>query len=208
MKPDREPYARIIVAIVTLAVLPTLGIAHFGPADWFTNLQNWQSGLGAYLGALFGLGAILIGALFNAGLNRARDDRQREQELRALAGALRSEVRSVASDTNQLYKVMLDNYPDDNFEIANHAEQAMILARLHFPVFSANVGKLGMMDAHLAADIVEFYRSARAALTHLAEMGPGPPPVGVEINIMNSFPVMGNALARKLTETGQLPPEP
>lgn len=72
MKPEREPYIRIIAGILAVAALPPLGVIFFDGSESLTILKDWQSGVGAFWGALFGLGAILIGALCNADLNRTR----------------------------------------------------------------------------------------------------------------------------------------
>ena len=64
--------------------------------DW---LQQLSGGAGAFLGALagsfFGLLAILAGALYNAHLNRKRDDRIRQQDTYAAAQAVLGELQAV-----------------------------------------------------------------------------------------------------------------
>ena len=64
--------------------------------DW---LQQLSGGAGAFLGALagsfFGLLAILGGALYNAHLNRKRDDRIRQQDTYTAAQAVLGELQAV-----------------------------------------------------------------------------------------------------------------
>lgn len=71
--------------------------------DWlqvfWTWVQTLPSGAASFVGSLtgasIGLIAIVIGALFNAHLNRRRDDRLRKQDARASATALRAELSAI-----------------------------------------------------------------------------------------------------------------
>src|SRR5262249_60880753 len=61
--------------------------------DWLGTLSQGQATfLGSLVGAFVGLLALLLGALFNAHLNRKRDDRLRAEERRSAAVALRAEL--------------------------------------------------------------------------------------------------------------------
>jgi len=61
-------------------------------------LQSLSGGAATFIGSLtgsaIGLIAILIGALFNAHLNRRRDDREQANERRSIAAALLAELGS------------------------------------------------------------------------------------------------------------------
>jgi hypothetical protein len=62
--------------------------------EWLQGLSDGAATfIGSLTGSLVGLLAILAGALFNAHLNRRRDDRLRQEEVRAVAVALQSELR-------------------------------------------------------------------------------------------------------------------
>jgi hypothetical protein len=69
-----------------------LGLA---PGIWH-GLRDASQGQATFLGTLtgssIGLIALLIGALFNAHLNRRRDDRLRREEQRTVAAALQAEL--------------------------------------------------------------------------------------------------------------------
>lgn len=207
MKLEREPYVRIIVGIVAVAAIPPLGLILFEGSESLAVLKDWQSGVGAFWGALFGLGAILIGALFNADLNRRRDDRLREQEARALAAALRAEISAAAADIYHAYQICRDSgdtLPPDA------RDKEMLLSYLGFPVYDAAATKLGLLDENLAGDVVKFYRSAKRAIIHLAEIGPGEPPypaAGSVTNIFTALPLQRDIIVRHLTEFGGLKPE-
>jgi hypothetical protein len=64
-------------------------------------LQNLSGGAAMFIGSLtgsaLGLVALLVGALYNARLNRQRDDRLREVEARGLAAALRAELGGICA---------------------------------------------------------------------------------------------------------------
>ncbi len=170
MKPESEPYIRIVVGILAVAAIPPLGIAHFGPDDWFTNLQNWQSGVGAFWGALFGLGAILIGALFNADLNRKRDDRLREEETRALAASIHAELIAsawIVSHLNNQIEIIRKAYSDApdpaKFQKRVAAAQADLTAPT-FDVFKANLDRIGLLGAPTATNLVASVNFALAVI--------------------------------------------
>src|SRR2546423_1574309 len=69
----------------------------------FEEFIKWLSGLnggaatfvGAFTGSAVGLVAILLGALYNAHLNRKRDDRLRRDEARSIAAAIRAELVAI-----------------------------------------------------------------------------------------------------------------
>jgi hypothetical protein len=100
------------------------------------------SGQATFLGSLIGflalLGGALGGALFNAWLNRRRDDRLRREEQRAVATALRAELagctKILLSDAELL------NYSTSmpNFTIADLAHAIRIMPHV--------IPKLGLLD--------------------------------------------------------------
>src|SRR5215469_5238855 len=69
----------------------------------FTNFWNWLGALqpasasfvGTVAGSSLGLIALLVGALFNAHLNRKRDDRLRNEDARSVAVALKAELSGI-----------------------------------------------------------------------------------------------------------------
>ncbi|WP_417793095.1 hypothetical protein [Terasakiella pusilla] len=87
--------------------------------------QGVATFLGAMAGASIGLIAILIGALFNAHLNRKRDDRERKLKSDSLLRALRGElvsVRQVLSENGRAFKDSISHdcdliFPDPSLMI-------------------------------------------------------------------------------------------
>ena len=65
----------------------------------FEWLQGLSGGAAAFVGSLtgsaIGLVALLLGALFNAYLNRRRDDALRNADARSVAAALRAELITI-----------------------------------------------------------------------------------------------------------------
>ena len=55
---------------------------------------------------LFGLIALIIGALFNSHLNRRRDDRQRAEEAKAVAAALYGEMIPLRKEVALLARIV------------------------------------------------------------------------------------------------------
>ena len=66
--------------------------------DWLNNLSDGAATfIGAFTGAIGGLIAILMGALYNARLNRKRDDRLRMQDANVLRIALLEDAENGSS---------------------------------------------------------------------------------------------------------------
>src|SRR5262245_48778168 len=64
--------------------------------EWIGKLPAGSASfVGTLTGSSFGLFALLIGALFNAHLNRRRDDRLRDADRAAVAAALHAELSSI-----------------------------------------------------------------------------------------------------------------
>jgi hypothetical protein len=73
--------------------------------EWLRPMWEWLQSLsrgaatfiGSLTGSAIGLIALLFGALYNARLNRKRDDRLRQVDTRGVAAALQAELRSVCA---------------------------------------------------------------------------------------------------------------
>src|SRR4051812_48773426 len=113
---------RALIVLILLAVIVSWEVWFFAPCsntgtehcgeEWvvlaglrwsmhlFNEVGQWLQSLhggappflGALTGSLLGLLGILVGALFNANLNRKRDDRLRQQEALLVIVALRVEL--------------------------------------------------------------------------------------------------------------------
>ncbi len=73
--------------------------------DWasvYQELRGWQ----ALIGSLLGFGGLVIGALFNAHLNRKRDDRLRDTGAVTIALSLYGEIRLLRETAAELARVL------------------------------------------------------------------------------------------------------
>src|SRR5712672_3531284 len=74
--------------------------------EWLSGLSGGAATfIGSLTGSLIGLLALLAGALFNAHLNRRRDDRLRKDETRAIATAIQAELLGI-------HRTLVDNATD------------------------------------------------------------------------------------------------
>ena len=146
----------VIFAVVLAALFAGPLLIHFWPA-----IEALSGGgaafLGALVGAAAGLGAILTGALYNAKLNRDRDDRLREQEAKAIAVALRAEIIALMSDA----ETRLDFLQD--FREAAAVLKIVDIARFDLPakpMYANNTYRLGRLGDRVAFRVVEAHGTA------------------------------------------------
>jgi hypothetical protein len=130
--------------------------------DWIATLpQSTATFLGALTGSSIGLIAILIGALFNAHLNRRRDDRLRLDEARAVATALQAELagwhRSLLNNAAELKKA------ENDFAVPDFASHETIKSEL--------LSKLGLLDLETLRSVLDAYVIARQYAGHLVMRG-------------------------------------
>ncbi|GGI90802.1 hypothetical protein GCM10007973_28890 [Polymorphobacter multimanifer] len=136
--------------------------------DLYTELKGWQGAIGAVLG----FAALIAGALFNFRLNRKRDERLRNEEIVSIACALYGEIvilrQSVARMANAVgYRYIrhgfqgdqpIDKYFVEQFAIANPK------------LYLALASKVGMLQSHLALEVVRFYARVEEAETWLPRL--------------------------------------
>jgi hypothetical protein len=109
------------------------------------------------LGPTLAFFTAIAAALFNAHLNRRRDDRLRNEEARTLALALQAEVQ-VAAEILERRMGMLSRYFDEKDSIREWPVEVLTEYQSWPPseVFRNSVGKLGLLG-DLAYDVVRFY---------------------------------------------------
>jgi len=116
-----------------------------------TASQGQASFLGTLAGSSIGLVALLLGALFNAHLNRKRDDRLRREEQRAVATALRTELagcrRALLTNIQELEKE--DSTPGGLVEMPVLAHLVWIMPRM--------IKKLGLLDEETIDKVANAY---------------------------------------------------
>jgi hypothetical protein len=104
--------------------------------------------VGSLTGATFGLGAIIVGALFNACLNRRRDDRLRRVEAQMLATVLSAEL-------SLLKKLLLEHADglERGVQNAFHVTDMYSLVR----ILPEMLPKLGLLGHDAVTQVVTAY---------------------------------------------------
>jgi hypothetical protein len=121
--------------------------------EWLRDLSQGQASfLGSLTGAAIGLIALLLGALFNAYLNRRRDDRLRREDQRAVAIALRSELEG-------LRRILKDNAEDLKQRAPKPDEEILLVAdpASSIRIMPEMVSKLGLLDGAIISSVVKAY---------------------------------------------------
>jgi hypothetical protein len=119
-------------------------------SKWFATLPpSNASFLGTLTGSTLGLIALLIGALFNAHLNRKRDDRLRRDDARSVISALKAELSGI-SETLQRNADSLDN-PEGGFVAPDIAHSVRVMPYL--------LPKLGLLDVETTREVIGIYVS-------------------------------------------------
>jgi hypothetical protein len=116
--------------------------------DWLQNLSGGAAVfVGSLTGASIGLIAIVIGALFNAHLNRRRDTALRREEAKTLAVALCAEL-------NGINRTLIENAttlsnPGSDFYTPDISHSVRLMPHL--------VSKLGLLDGDTIREVVDAY---------------------------------------------------
>jgi hypothetical protein len=124
--------------------------------NFYTEFKQLQPFIGSVVGFL----ALLMGALYNAKLNRERDEKVRDSEARSVATAIYNEMivlrREVADRARTVAAIYARNGTeryktafDDHFLKANQLSEPMI--------YNALLPKIGLLEANLLAGVVRFY---------------------------------------------------
>ena len=128
--------------------------------DWkciYAELKGWQSGLGA----LLGFGAIIVGALFNAHLNRKRDTRLRLDEAIAVASALYGEIIILRKAVAQLANAVAHRYVENGMgRLREEPFDRHFIEQFALPpltLYSSLAAKVGLLPNQIALGIVRFY---------------------------------------------------
>jgi hypothetical protein len=141
--------------------------------DWelvYSELKGWQTGIGS----LAGFVALMTAALFNARLNRKRDERLRSEEVITVASALYGEIvilrQAVARMANAVGSRYMDHglgtFRGEPFD--QHFVEGIALPPLRlYPSLSE---KVGILPSDVALEIVRFYARVEEAQTWLPRL--------------------------------------
>jgi hypothetical protein len=125
-----------------------------GLAVW-TWLQGLSGGAATFVGSLtgsaLGLIALLIGALFNAHLNRRRDDRLRDEERKGVVRGLRAELARIRVSLMRNIEDLAQPKNDFNIPDIAHSVRVMpgLLPRINL-LIADSIGEV--IDAYVSID--------------------------------------------------------
>lgn len=107
--------------------------------------------MGTLTGSTLGLIALLIGALFNAHLNRKRDDKLRDVDRVAVASAIYAELTGVHRTLLENAKRLIDHPPPvgEGFVVPDLAHSVQ--------VFSHMLPKIGLLRADTMRTVMDAY---------------------------------------------------
>jgi hypothetical protein len=120
--------------------------------NWIGTLPSSSASfLGTVTGSALGLCALLIGALFNAHLNRRRDDAIRNMDRKALAAALRAELSSIKDTlTDNVAQIAKDLPPiDGSFVIPDLMHSSI--------VFEHTLPKIALLAPKTIRQVLDAY---------------------------------------------------
>ncbi|WP_156348587.1 hypothetical protein [Sphingomonas sp. Leaf23] len=133
----------------------------------YQELRGWQS----VIGSVLGFAGLIAGALFNAHLNRKRDDRLRDAEAITLALSLygeilllRENIAAIASGLGRWFierGVYGDDLPEYYREIFPIREPTL---------YNALAPKLGLLNPDMLLPVTRFYSDYEAATGHLPKL--------------------------------------
>jgi hypothetical protein len=113
--------------------------------------QGSASFIGTLAGSTLGLIALLLGALFNAHLNRKRDDRLREQDRQSVAAALHAELSSIEHALLENAKRLTEKPPEEGSGF-------LVPDVLHSSVlFKDMLPKIGLLDSATTRKVIDSY---------------------------------------------------
>lgn len=130
-----------------------------------STLMALQPSVAAFLGAIVGatitMVSVIVGALFNAHLNRRRDDRIRKQEERTVANALLAELTMLRGSHS---RAIAERQPQGN---------TMLIPVKEGPaeVYHALIDKIGHLDSSVLVPLIEFHTVFASLESYLVFLG-------------------------------------
>jgi hypothetical protein len=171
--------------------------------EWFQTLSPGAATFaGALTGSLVGLIALLLGALFNAHLNRRRDDRLRNEDRRALAAALRTELAGIAT-TLELNAAQLKKDPADVI-VPDVAHSVRVM-----PQMTSKLGLLGIDTIQKVIDsyiVIEQYCEQlimRDGVLSSPQHTPNRRLIGMKVDKVPAIIAINENMAKRLREAVQ-----
>lgn len=147
-----------------------------GVITYWNDIVSLPGSAAAFLGALVGAGggllAIILGALFNAELNRRRDDRlrghleaDRARDKAVLAMGLRAELLSLQDNASDRIRA-IDKWRDDTGEV--YVSQFASIDLPPNPVYANTTHRVGDLGAEASLAVVTAHGIAAHIRTNIA----------------------------------------
>jgi hypothetical protein len=131
--------------------------------DWLSKLpQGSASFVGSLMGSSIGLLAILVGALFNARLNRKRDDRLREEDRVALASTLYAELQGI-------HRALVENA--EHLQKKPPPDQDVVVPEPSIKLLPETLSKIGLLRSETIRKVMDAYVLTEQYLAQLILLG-------------------------------------
>ena len=152
----RLNWHHMLFAATASGVLALAGFLVWAGLDpvWQPRFAQFPPVIGALLGPFLGLMAILLGALYNAKLNRDRDDWLREQEAQSLAAALHAEMLASLMILEHMLDTVKNHGRKGGGGLPDDYDAARNVWTLKMPVFKANLARLGILGGTLDSNVM------------------------------------------------------
>src|SRR6266511_265386 len=140
-----------------------------GMWQWLHGLSPGQATfLGSLTGSSIGLIALLLGALFNAHLNRRRDDRLRQEERKVVAAGLLAELVGLSNRLHSTTKLLKDGLELKGpmvspFPVPDLAHSVRVLPHL--------LSKLGLLDPETIRSVIDAHLAIEQHKDELLQWG-------------------------------------
>lgn len=136
-------------------------------SELYAELKGWQTVIGSVLGFL----ALMGGALFNAHLNRKRDDRLRIAEANVIALSLYGEINLLRSEAATMANGIGSWFTRGGYPKDEPPEYYKELFPLPEPkLYNALASKIGLLEASLLLPVTKFYSDYEAAAGHFPKL--------------------------------------
>jgi hypothetical protein len=107
--------------------------------------------IGSLTGSALGLIALLIGALFNAHLNRVRDDRLRNEDRKGVVRGLRAELARIRVSLMRNVEDLA--HPKNDFNLPDIAHSVRLMPHVLPRMYLLNADAIGeVIDAYVSID--------------------------------------------------------
>lgn len=210
MAETKLAFGAVFISLAAVAALSYWLLSAIDDPVLHARLNNIPPAVGSLVGPFLGLIALMLGALYNAKLNRDRDDRLREHDIKSLSAAFANEIFSVCDDIAGIDAYVESLRAENNRNNPDRINiiRAQIQLFGSFDVFEANLNRLDLLDPDLTAGVLRFYRIARRITERAAKSPMDASPMDpVENDLRRIVEALGTQIGSKLRDRARLSPE-